>query len=61
MSFIDPKGSRQALEAMAIIRAHRAQSQTLEAAQPPQLIVLPIPGFWKSHAHQIHAVSPGHS
>lgn len=52
MSVIDPKGSRQESEAMAIIRAHRAQnlpdSSPALAAQPPPLIVLPIPGFWKS-------------
>ena len=62
MCMIDPKGSRQELEAIAIIRAHRAQNQPPEAsalaARPPQLIVLPIPGFWKSHAHQIPTVSP---
>jgi hypothetical protein len=61
MSMIDPKGSRQELEAMAIIRAHRAQnrpaSPTALAAQPQHLIVLPIPGFWKSLAHPIHQVS----
>ena len=59
MSMIDPKGSEKELEAMAIIRAHRAG--TLEAsalaAQPPRLIVLPIPGFWKTPAHQIHTVT----
>ena len=63
MSMIDPKGSRQELEAMAIIRAHRAQNRPPEvspvlAAQPAPLIVLPIPGFWKSFTHHIHAVSP---
>jgi hypothetical protein len=63
MSMIDPKGSRQELDAMAIIRAHRAQMQQVEAspvlaAQPAPLIVLPIPGFWESLTHHIHAVSP---
>lgn len=61
MSMIDPKGSRQELEAMAIIRAHRAQNRleaSALAAQPPPLIVLPIPGFWESLTHQIHPVSP---
>ena len=62
MSMIDPKGSGQELEAMTIIRAHRAQNRPLEAsapaAQPPTLIVLPIPGFWKSLAHQVHTVLP---
>ncbi len=62
MSMIDPKGSRQELEAMAIIRAHRAQNQPAEAsalaAQPPPLIVLPIPGFWESLTHHIQTVSP---
>ena len=62
MSMIDPKGSGQELEAMAIIRAHRAQNQPLEAsalaAQPVPLIVLPIPGFWKSPDHPIHTVPP---
>ena len=61
MSMIDPKGSEKELEAMAIIRAHRAQNRPLDAsapaAQPPTLIVLPIPGFWKSPAHQVHTVS----
>ena len=54
MSFIDPKGSRQ--------EPHRAQnlpdSPPALAAQPPPLIVLPIPGFWKPPARQIHTVSP---
>ena len=54
MSMIDPKGSRQELEAMAIIRAHRARNL---ADAPPPLIVLPIPGFWESLTHQIHTVS----
>jgi hypothetical protein len=63
MSMIDPKGSRQELEAMAIIRAHRAQNRLPEAsavfaAQPAPLIMLPIPGFWESLTHHIHAVSP---
>lgn len=62
MSIIDPKGSRQESEAIAIIRAHRAQnlpdSPPALAAQPPPLIVLPIPGFWESLTHQIHTVSP---
>ena len=62
MSIIDPKGSRQESEAMAIIRAHRAQilpdaSRTI-AAKPPPLIVLPIPGFWESLTQHIHTVSP---
>jgi hypothetical protein len=65
MSMIDPKGSRQELEAMAIIRAHRALNRPLEAsalaAQPPHLIVLPIPGFWKSLSHQMHIPSPENS
>jgi hypothetical protein len=59
MSFVDPKGSRQELEAMAII-AHRAKNPPLapvphplqlSVALAPQLIVLLIPGFWKSYAH----------
>ena len=59
MSMIDPKGSRQELEAMAIIRAHRAQNQPdALATQPPPLIVLPIPGFWESLTQHIHMVSP---
>jgi hypothetical protein len=63
MSMIDPKGSRHELEAMAIIRAHRAQNQLPEAspvlaAQPAPLIVLPIPGFWESLAHHLQTVSP---
>lgn len=62
MSMIDPKGSGQELEGMAIIRAHRAQNRqpgaSAPARQTPLLIVLPIPGFWKSLTHQIHAVSP---
>ena len=63
MSMIDPKGSRQELEAMAIIRAQRSQNRPAEAcpvlaAEPARLIVLPIPGFWKSPARQIHTVSP---
>jgi hypothetical protein len=62
MSMIDPKGSRQELEAMAIIRAHRAQNgpdaPPALAAQPPHLIVLPIPGFWKSLADQNHTAYP---
>ena len=59
MSMIDPKGSRQELEAMAIIRAHRAQNlPDAIAAQPPPLIVLPIPGFWESLTHHIQTVSP---
>jgi hypothetical protein len=55
MSMIDPKGSRQELEAMAIIRAHRARNL---ADAPPPLIVLPIPGFWESLTQHIHTVSP---
>ena len=63
MSMIDPKGSRQESEAMAIIRAHRAQSRLAEAgpvpgAQPAPLIMLPIPGFWESFTHHIQTVSP---
>ena len=57
MSMIDPKGSRQELEAMAIIRAHRAQNLPV-ATQSPPLIVLPIPGFWESLTHHIQTVSP---
>ena len=56
MSMIDPKGSRQELEAMAIIRAHRAQN--LPVATQSLLIVLPIPGFWESLTHHIQTVSP---
>jgi hypothetical protein len=56
MSMIDPKGSEKELEAMAIIRAHRAPSRPLDASVPdaqlPPLIVLPIPGFWKTPDHQ---------
>ena len=62
MSMIDPKGSRQELEAMAIIRAHRAQNRAevppAHAAQAAPLIVLPIPGFWESLTHHVHTVSP---
>jgi hypothetical protein len=62
MSMIDPKGSRQELEAMAIIRAHQALNRPGATpalpAQPPHLIVLPIPGFWESLAHHRHTESP---
>jgi hypothetical protein len=60
MSMIDPKGSEKELEALAIIRAHRAQIRPQKSSafvtQPPPLIVLPIPGFWKSTAHQIPTI-----
>ena len=62
MSMIDPKGSRQELEALAIIRAHRNRSQNppQEASlaanvKSPATIMLAIPGFWKSLANHIHA------
>ncbi len=52
MSMIDPKGSRQESEAMALIRAHRGQIQPRETpnVKSPATIILPIPGFWKSLA-----------
>ena len=63
MSMIDPKGSRQEAEAMAIIRAHRAQNRPQEASLAPNVkspatIMLPIPGFWKSLASHIQPLSP---
>ena len=35
MSMIDPKGSREALVAMAVIRAHKSQNQPYQASFIP--------------------------